>query len=110
MRLGTLIALMVAEGEDWKQVEIPPLDPVRQAAAPPTAADRTSPPRPPGASALKPSVSVRSCLMHVKAFLDAVLRKFSKRNLNDIATEHLLKLFSALFLSVRVILVVIWSE
>ncbi|KAI7790593.1 putative pyruvate dehydrogenase protein X component [Triplophysa rosa] len=63
VRLGTPIALMVAEGEDWKQVEIPPLDPVRPASAPPTA-EVPAPPvastRPPGASALQPSVSVRS--------------------------------------------------
>lgn len=34
VRLGTLIALMVEEGQDWKQVEIPPLDAASPAAAP----------------------------------------------------------------------------
>ncbi|KAA0724116.1 Pyruvate dehydrogenase protein X component, mitochondrial [Triplophysa tibetana] len=57
VRLGTSIALMVAEGEDWKQVEVPPLDPVRPASAPPTA-EVPAPPafsrRPPAASALMP--------------------------------------------------------
>lgn len=77
VRLGTSIALMVAEGEDWKRVEVPPLDPVRPASPPPTA-EVPAPPvasrRPPGASALMPSVSVRSCLMHEKDCVDAVLR------------------------------------
>ncbi|KAF4081268.1 hypothetical protein AMELA_G00159490 [Ameiurus melas] len=36
VRLGTLIALMVEEGEDWKQVEIPPLISSQPALAPPT--------------------------------------------------------------------------
>ncbi|XP_050960716.1 pyruvate dehydrogenase protein X component, mitochondrial isoform X1 [Labeo rohita] len=50
VRLGTLIALMVSEGEDWKQVEVPALEAATPAAAPPTAAD----PAPPlAASALK---------------------------------------------------------
>ncbi|XP_067235328.1 pyruvate dehydrogenase protein X component, mitochondrial isoform X1 [Chanodichthys erythropterus] len=48
VRLGTLIALMVAEGEDWKQVEIP----VAPAVAPPTAAGPAPPPAP-VAAALK---------------------------------------------------------
>ncbi|XP_032402637.1 pyruvate dehydrogenase protein X component, mitochondrial [Xiphophorus hellerii] len=34
VRLGTLIALMVEDGQDWKQVEIPPLDAASPAAAP----------------------------------------------------------------------------
>lgn len=34
VRLGTLIALMVEEGEDWKQVEIPPLVSSQPAPAP----------------------------------------------------------------------------
>lgn len=38
VRLGTLIALMVDEGEDWKQVEIPALEPVTPTTAPPTTA------------------------------------------------------------------------
>ncbi|XP_062403442.1 pyruvate dehydrogenase protein X component, mitochondrial [Sardina pilchardus] len=43
VRLGTLIALMVEEGEDWKKVEIPPPEPVA-AAAPPTPAPAAAPP------------------------------------------------------------------
>ncbi|CAN9499130.1 unnamed protein product [Ophioblennius macclurei] len=35
VRLGTLIALMVEEGQDWKQVEIPAPDAAPPAAAPP---------------------------------------------------------------------------
>lgn len=42
VRLGTLIALMVSEGEDWKQVEIPALEPVTPTAAPPTVAPPTA--------------------------------------------------------------------
>lgn len=41
VRLGTLIALMVEEGQDWKQVEIPPPEVVTsppEAVAPPPAA------------------------------------------------------------------------
>lgn len=70
VRLGTLIALMVGEGEDWKQVEIPPLAPVRSTVALPTAADPAPPAltSPPGTAALKPSVFIQSCLIHVKAF------------------------------------------
>ncbi|KAL2093631.1 hypothetical protein ACEWY4_010943 [Coilia grayii] len=44
VRLGTLIALMVEEGQDWKQVEIPPPEPV---APPPTAAAAVAAPPPP---------------------------------------------------------------
>ncbi|XP_076126573.1 pyruvate dehydrogenase protein X component, mitochondrial [Alosa pseudoharengus] len=43
VRLGTLIALMVEEGEDWKKVEIPPPEPVA-AAAPPTPTPAAAPP------------------------------------------------------------------
>lgn len=58
VRLGTLIALMVNEGEDWKQVEIPALEAATPAAAPPTAADPAPPlAATPAASALKQSVS-----------------------------------------------------
>lgn len=35
VRLGTLIALMVEEGQDWKQVEIPPPETAAPSAAPP---------------------------------------------------------------------------
>ncbi|XP_062317972.1 pyruvate dehydrogenase protein X component-like [Osmerus eperlanus] len=53
--LGTLIALMVEEGEDWKQVDIPP----PQAAAPapppaPAAAPAAPPPPPPKPAATGP--------------------------------------------------------
>lgn len=34
VRLGTLIALMVEEGQDWKQVEIPPPEAVASPSAP----------------------------------------------------------------------------
>ncbi|XP_076847850.1 pyruvate dehydrogenase protein X component, mitochondrial [Brachyhypopomus gauderio] len=45
IRLGTLIALMVEEGQDWKQVDIPPLTSSQPAPAPPppAAAPPTSP-------------------------------------------------------------------
>uniref|UniRef100_A0A8C1R1S1 Dihydrolipoamide acetyltransferase component of pyruvate dehydrogenase complex n=1 Tax=Cyprinus carpio TaxID=7962 RepID=A0A8C1R1S1_CYPCA len=43
VRLGTLIALMVSEGEDWKQVEIPAPEPITPTAAPPTAAGPAPP-------------------------------------------------------------------
>ncbi|XP_063052663.1 pyruvate dehydrogenase protein X component, mitochondrial [Engraulis encrasicolus] len=47
VRLGTLIALMVEEGQDWKQVDIPPPEPV---AAPPTPAAAAPPPPTPAAA------------------------------------------------------------
>ncbi|XP_041745441.2 pyruvate dehydrogenase protein X component, mitochondrial [Coregonus clupeaformis] len=57
VRLGTLIALMVEEGEDWKTVEIPPPmaatpAPLAPAAAapPPPAAPAAPPPHPPRAA------------------------------------------------------------
>ncbi|XP_054476075.1 pyruvate dehydrogenase protein X component, mitochondrial [Anoplopoma fimbria] len=46
VRLGTLIALMVEEGQDWKQVDIPPPD----AAAPPASDAAAAPPAPPAAT------------------------------------------------------------
>lgn len=46
VRLGTLIALMVEEGQDWKQVEIPSPD----AAAPPATDAATAPVVPPAAA------------------------------------------------------------
>lgn len=66
VRLGTLIALLVGEGEDWKQVEIPALQPVTPAAAPPTAAPPTAAdpaPLAPVTAALKQSVS--ACVVWV---------------------------------------------
>lgn len=62
VRLGTLIALMVEEGQDWKQVEIPPPEaaaptpPAPEAASapvmPPTAAPSPPPPTPAATSGL----------------------------------------------------------
>ncbi len=67
VRLGTLIALMVSEGEDWKQVEIPALEPVAPTVAPPTAAPPTAAdpaPQPTTApSALKQSVYKTGCFL-----------------------------------------------
>ncbi|XP_068612928.1 pyruvate dehydrogenase protein X component-like [Brachionichthys hirsutus] len=55
VRLGTLIALMVEEGQDWKQVEIPPPEaaarPAEHSAATPSAPPVLPSPSPP----LKPS-------------------------------------------------------
>lgn len=56
VRLGTLIALMVEEGQDWKQVEIPPPEAAApsapEAAAPavPSAAPSAPPPPRPATS------------------------------------------------------------
>ncbi|XP_030588001.1 pyruvate dehydrogenase protein X component, mitochondrial [Archocentrus centrarchus] len=65
VRLGTLIALMVEEGQDWKQVEIPSPDaappseapPATEAAAAPSAPSPPSPPKPvtPGPLRLSPA-------------------------------------------------------
>ncbi|XP_040895012.1 pyruvate dehydrogenase protein X component, mitochondrial [Toxotes jaculatrix] len=49
VRLGTLIALMVEEGQDWKQVEIPPPDVATPSAAPPATQAATAPVVPPDA-------------------------------------------------------------
>ncbi|KAK5867644.1 hypothetical protein PBY51_012114 [Eleginops maclovinus] len=49
VRLGTLIALMVEEGQDWKQVEMPPPDAVAPSAAPPATEVATAPVVPPAA-------------------------------------------------------------
>ncbi|XP_008274078.1 pyruvate dehydrogenase protein X component, mitochondrial [Stegastes partitus] len=67
VRLGTLIALMVEEGQDWKQVEIPPPDaaapPATQAAAPPVAAAAApSPPKPATSGPLRLSPAARHIL------------------------------------------------
>ncbi|XP_059191803.1 pyruvate dehydrogenase protein X component, mitochondrial [Centropristis striata] len=61
VRLGTLIALMVEEGQDWKQVEIPPPDAAAPSAAPP-ATDAAAAPlvplaAPPPATPPKPATS-----------------------------------------------------
>ncbi|XP_029290491.1 pyruvate dehydrogenase protein X component, mitochondrial [Cottoperca gobio] len=47
--LGTLIALMVDEGQDWKQVEIPPPDAAAPSAAPPATDVAAAPVVPPAA-------------------------------------------------------------
>ncbi|XP_042352848.1 pyruvate dehydrogenase protein X component, mitochondrial [Plectropomus leopardus] len=52
VRLGTLIALMVEEGQDWKQVEIPPPDAAAPSAAPPAADAAAAPVVPPAAPSL----------------------------------------------------------
>ncbi len=49
VRLGTLIALMVEEGQDWKQVEIPPPDAPAPSAAPPATHAAAAPVVPPAA-------------------------------------------------------------
>ncbi|KAM7396498.1 hypothetical protein PAMP_019533 [Pampus punctatissimus] len=43
VRLGTLIAVMVEEGQDWKQVEIPPPDAAAPSAASPATHEATAP-------------------------------------------------------------------
>ncbi|XP_068460028.1 pyruvate dehydrogenase protein X component, mitochondrial [Clinocottus analis] len=66
--LGTLIALMVDEGQDWKQVEIPPLDaapPPAAAAAPvtpPVAHSPVPPPKPAISGPLRLSPAARNIL------------------------------------------------
>uniref|UniRef100_A0A672KU87 Dihydrolipoamide acetyltransferase component of pyruvate dehydrogenase complex n=1 Tax=Sinocyclocheilus grahami TaxID=75366 RepID=A0A672KU87_SINGR len=62
VRLGTLIALMVSEGEDWTRVEIPALEAVTLTTAPPTAAD-PAPPLTTTPSAPKQSVSANRCCL-----------------------------------------------
>ncbi|XP_034032733.1 pyruvate dehydrogenase protein X component, mitochondrial isoform X2 [Thalassophryne amazonica] len=47
IRLGTLIALMVEEGQDWKQVEIPPLEAEVPVTTPAAAAPIVPSPSPP---------------------------------------------------------------
>ncbi|KAF7659783.1 hypothetical protein LDENG_00293150 [Lucifuga dentata] len=54
VRLGTLIALMVEEGQDWKQVEIPPPDVPAPSAAPPAAHEAAAPVIPPAAPSPPP--------------------------------------------------------
>ncbi|XP_070686770.1 pyruvate dehydrogenase protein X component, mitochondrial [Pempheris klunzingeri] len=49
VRLGTLIALMVEEGQDWKQVEIPPPDAPASSPAPPATHAGAAPVVPPAA-------------------------------------------------------------
>lgn len=70
VRLGTLIALMVEEGQDWKQVEIPAPDaaapPATHAAAPPVvapaAASQPPPPKPVTSGPLRLSPAARHIL------------------------------------------------
>lgn len=58
VRLGTLIALMVEEGQDWKLVEIPPPDATPPSAVPP--AGPTSVLTSPAPSTSPPPKSVKS--------------------------------------------------
>lgn len=70
VRLGTLIALMVEEGQDWKQVEIPAPDaaapPATHAAAPPVVAPAAPsappPPKPVTSGPLRLSPAARHIL------------------------------------------------
>ncbi|KAK2842070.1 hypothetical protein Q5P01_012270 [Channa striata] len=68
VRLGTLIALMVEEGQDWKQVEIPPPDvaaPLATQAAqfvPSAAPSPPPPPRPATSAVLRLSPAARHIL------------------------------------------------
>lgn len=55
VRLGTLIAVMVEEGQDWKQVEIPPPDVAPPSAAPPTTHEAAAPVVLPAAPSSHPS-------------------------------------------------------
>lgn len=58
VRLGTLIALMVDEGQDWKQVEIPPPEAAAPVATPSPADAAPAPVTPPAAPSLsKPATS-----------------------------------------------------
>lgn len=52
--LGTLIALMVEEGQDWKQVEIPPPDAAAPSAPPPATHAAAAPVVPPAAPSPPP--------------------------------------------------------
>ncbi|XP_073328921.1 pyruvate dehydrogenase protein X component, mitochondrial [Pagrus major] len=54
VRLGTLIALMVEEGQDWKQVEIPPPEAPAPSAAPPATQAAAAPVVPPAAPSPPP--------------------------------------------------------
>ncbi|KAM3608681.1 uncharacterized protein V6R79_002996 [Siganus canaliculatus] len=54
VRLGTLIALMVEEGQDWKQVEIPSPEAPAPSAAPPATQAATTPVAPPAAASSPP--------------------------------------------------------
>ncbi|XP_062245779.1 pyruvate dehydrogenase protein X component, mitochondrial [Platichthys flesus] len=69
VRLGTLIALMVDEGQDWKQVEIPPPDaaapPATQAAAAPVVAPAAPPPPPPPTPATSGPLRLSPAARHI---------------------------------------------
>uniref|UniRef100_A0A8C4EIS0 Dihydrolipoamide acetyltransferase component of pyruvate dehydrogenase complex n=1 Tax=Dicentrarchus labrax TaxID=13489 RepID=A0A8C4EIS0_DICLA len=54
VRLGTLIALMVEEGQDWKQVEIPPPEAAAPSAASPATHAAAAPVVPPAVSSPPP--------------------------------------------------------
>lgn len=55
VRLGTLIALMVEEGQDWKQVEIPPPEAAAPSTAPPAPEAAAAPAVAPAAAPSQPS-------------------------------------------------------
>ncbi|CAB1420186.1 unnamed protein product [Pleuronectes platessa] len=69
VRLGTLIALMVDEGQDWKQVEIPPpvaaAPPATQAAAAPVVAPAAPPPPPPPTPATSGPLRLSPAARHI---------------------------------------------
>ncbi|XP_041650614.1 pyruvate dehydrogenase protein X component, mitochondrial [Cheilinus undulatus] len=74
VRLGTLIALMVEEGQDWKQVEIPPPDAAAPSAAPPAPEAVTAPavapiaaptPPPPPAAATSGPLRLSPAARHI---------------------------------------------
>lgn len=54
VRLGTLIALLVEEGQDWKQVEMPPPDAASPSAAPSASDPGTAPALTPAAPSTSP--------------------------------------------------------
>ncbi|XP_070763680.1 pyruvate dehydrogenase protein X component, mitochondrial [Enoplosus armatus] len=54
VRLGTLIALMVEEGQDWKQVDIPPPEAAAPSTAPPATHAAAAPVVPPAAPSPPP--------------------------------------------------------
>nr|XP_040019106.1 pyruvate dehydrogenase protein X component, mitochondrial isoform X1 [Gasterosteus aculeatus aculeatus] len=66
VRLGTLIALMVEEGQDWKHVEVPHLDaagpPSTDAVVPPAAPSPARPPKPVVSGLLRLSPAARHIL------------------------------------------------
>lgn len=60
VRLGTLIALIVEEGEDWKQVEIPPVS------SQPASSPQPPQPQPPSAVHMAPPPKAAPAESYVK--------------------------------------------